>query len=210
LITILLLCLARTESRGAWLGLAVGVVLIAWQPGRYRRYAAILGGGLLVAAVAFLYWAGHLSALYSSSQIGNVDRWDMWTAAWEMIKDRPVLGQGLNTFMANYLDYWVGGERMPRYAHNCYLQVAAETGLIGLGAFLWVLGALFARVVTAIRRAPHAEQALLVGWCAGLAAFVVQATVDTNFYSLRQAALFWILSGAAVGLSMRATETPMR
>jgi putative inorganic carbon (HCO3(-)) transporter len=114
-----------------------------------------------------------------------------------------VLGHGLNTFMAHYLDYWVGGQRLPRYAHNCYLQVAAETGILGLAAFLWLLGALGARLFRALRGLPSKDRLLLSGVCAGLLAFVVQAGIDTNFYSLRQAALFWTLAGLALGVSER-------
>ena len=45
---------------------------------------------------------------------------------------------------------------------------------------------------------------LLSGFLAGLLAFVVQAGIDTNFYSLRQATLFWTLAGLAVGYAIQA------
>ncbi|MBI4341307.1 MAG: O-antigen ligase family protein, partial [Candidatus Omnitrophica bacterium] len=141
-------------------------------------------------------------------EFGKVDRWVCWVAAMRMIQDRPVLGFGLNTFMANYLDYWVGGERNPRYAHNCYLQMAAETGYIGLTAFLLLLGFLFVRIVSGWRQASPPQQVLLAGCMAGLMAFAVQAGIDTNFYSLRQAALFWVIAGLAVGLSVRSEARP--
>lgn len=90
---------------------------------------------------------------------------------------------------------------MPRYAHNCYLQVAAETGLIGLVAFLTFLGILFWHLIRRAMRSEAQLAILLPGLIGGLLAFVVQAAVDTNFYSLRQAVLFWVLAGVAVGLS---------
>jgi putative inorganic carbon (HCO3(-)) transporter len=140
---------------------------------------------------------------FSLLDAGAHDRWLMWQAALGMIRDRPWLGHGVNTFMANYLAYWVGGERFPRYAHNCYLQVAAETGLIGLSAFLGLLGAVFWRVLAGVREATPEQRLLLLGLGAGLLAFATQSALDTNFYSLRQAALFWVLAGLAVGLSVR-------
>jgi len=90
---------------------------------------------------------------------------------------------------------------MPRYAHNCYLQVAAETGFVGLAAFLALLGMLFWHLIRRAMRSEAQLAILLPGFIGGLLAFVVQAGVDTNFYSLRQAALFWVLAGVAVGLS---------
>ena len=125
--------------------------------------------------------------------------------AYQDDSDRPIFGHGINTFMANYLDYWVGGERQPRYAHNCYLQVAAETGIAGLLAFLAVLGLLFARLRHGIRRIRGDDGIWVIGMTAGLVAFALQAGIDTNFYALRQAALFWVLSGIALGLHQRET-----
>ena len=160
----------------------------------------LLGGGFLLGRQG-----RPLGDVVVLHDIGTRDRWAMWQAALGMIRDRPIVGHGVNTFMANYLDYWVGGERMPRYAHNCYLQVAAETGIVGLAAFLWLLAALFLRLGRAARVPPFdASRLLLSGLCAGLVAFAVQAGVDTNFYALRQAALFWVLAGMAVGLSEHA------
>jgi O-antigen ligase len=101
--------------------------------------------------------------------------------------------------MANYLDYWVGGQRQPRYAHNCYLQVAAEIGLFGAGIFIAWLWQLFHRLFALTLTSQRSAAILVSGLTAGLLAFVIQAGVDTNFYSLRQAVLFWTLAGLAIG-----------
>ncbi|MBI2104131.1 MAG: O-antigen ligase family protein [Candidatus Omnitrophica bacterium] len=202
----LLLCLARTQARGAWISLAVGGLIVAGWRAAPRRAGMVLAAVALLAGGVLLMRQGRpLGDAVALHDIGTRDRWVMWQAAIGMIRDRPIVGHGVNTFMANYLEYWVGGERMPRYAHNCYLQVAAETGIVGLAAFLWLLAALFLRLGRAARRPPlDASRLLLVGICAGLAAFAVQAAIDTNFYALRQAALFWVLAGMAVGLSEHA------
>ena len=207
LVVLITLCLAETRAVGAWLGACTGLLAMAVLSPALRRASLIVllvGAGL---AVAVLVGGGRVSRVLARSDEGVMDRWVMWQAAIGMVKDRPVLGHGLNTFMANYLTYWVGGERQPRYAHNCYLQVAAETGLIGLAAFLWLLSSLFACLIRGVRRADGPRQLLLLGLCAGLVAFAVQAGLDTNFYSLRQAALFWVLAGLAIGLSERVAET---
>jgi putative inorganic carbon (HCO3(-)) transporter len=198
---VLIGCLARTEASGAWLGLCVGLATVMLTERRIRWAGLAVLLVLTVAAGAWLRHEGRLQSTFSVTEAGTRDRWAMWQAAIGMIRDRPIVGHGLNTFMANYLAYWVGGERAPRYAHNCYLQVAAETGIIGLAAFLGLLGAVFRHVLGGLRRARDRERLLLVGFLAGLVAFVIQAGLDTNFYSLRQAALFWVMSGLAVGFS---------
>lgn len=200
---IVVACFIKTEAFGAWVGLALALVVLAVWQASVRRTVLTLLGVIVVGGVFFLRWVGNLQVVASLSEVGKIDRWVMWQAAIGMIRDRPLLGHGLNTFMANYLDYWVGGEQAPRYAHNCYLQVAAETGLIGLGAFLVLLWQIFAYLLRGLARLPSQEGLLLLGMITGLFAFALQAAVDTNFYSLRQAALFWTLAGLAVGYASR-------
>jgi O-antigen ligase len=216
----LIVGLAKTMALGAWLGLGVGVICVVCVGNRtIRRSGLIMLGVAVVACGLLLRYPDVLNKTLSLSEvkvaragavspepfssIGNVDRLAMWQAALRMIRDRPILGHGLNTFMANYLTYWVGGERQPRYAHNCYLQVAAETGIVGLVLFVIVLWQLFSRLMTQLRRSRAGDAMLLSGFLTGLLAFVVQAGIDTNFYSLRQAALFWTLAGLAVGYAYR-------
>ena len=131
----------------------------------------------------------------------------MWQTAWRMIQARPIFGHGLNTFMANYMSYVAGPTQGPAYAHNCFLQITAETGVLGLAAFLWFLWTLFSSGWQAIKNpSSQAEvfKPFLAGVLAALIAFLVQSAFDTNLYSLRQAVLFWSLSGLAVGLSSAA------
>ena len=206
LLLLLIGCFGRTEASGAWVGFCVGMAAIISFDQKIRRYGIVVLMMLVLVGGFWLLHVGRLNSTFSSHEIGTQDRIAMWQAAIGMIRDRPILGHGLNTFMANYLDYWVGGERMPRYAHNCYLQMAAETGLVGLAAFLVLLGLLFRRCLSGLRRLSGDKRLMLCGLSAGLLAFAVHAGVDTNFYSLRQAALFWVLAGLAIGLSMQATN----
>ena len=203
LLLALLACLARTEATGALIGLAVGLLAFVGANRTMRRYGLTLLVGLVLVGAFFLQRGDRLASALSGRDVGTRDRWVMWQAALGMIRDRPILGHGVNTFMANYLRYWVGGERQPRYAHNCFLQVAAETGILGLATFLWLLGTLawlWWRAVHALKEQPPSGE-ILLGLGAGLLAFLVQSAIDTNFYSLRQAALFWTLSGLTIGLA---------
>ncbi len=202
-----LLCFARTVALGAWIAFAMAMGLVFVPADRLlKRCAFLLLSFLVLGAGFFLYRTGVAPTVLSLSDTGTTDRWAMWRSAVFMIHDRPFFGHGINTFMANYLRYWVGGERMPRYAHNCYLQLAAETGLVGLGAFLAVLGGLTAQWVHAYKKQRDLiQRRLSLGLAAGLCAFAIHAAVDTNFYSLRQAALFWIFAGLTVGFSFRSS-----
>jgi len=71
------------------------------------------------------------------SQFGGSGRAEYWEKAIKVIQTAPVLGTGLNTYskqVEKIPGFWGGG-----YAHNCYLQMTAETGLMGITAFLYFI-----------------------------------------------------------------------
>ena len=71
----------------------------------------------------------------------------VWKGTLNLIKDHPLLGTGPETFAYSFLPYrpvelnqtaeW---EFLYNKAHNEYLNVAACTGLLGLAAYLWIIG----------------------------------------------------------------------
>lgn len=213
LLALLIACFVRVESQGAWIGLITAMGLIAvWGKSLRRR---LLLGGLLVLGMGgfFLYRLGRLDSALTFADIGMRDRLFMWQAGWRMFLDRPLVGQGLNTFMANYLTYWVGGEQQPRYAHNCFLQVAAETGLIGFMTFSGLLVSVmwqWWRSLSAMTNVSKSAHAVLIGLGAALAGFLVQSAFDTNFYAMRQAVLFWTMAGLALGIVSSAQMSSAR
>ncbi|HEX9780141.1 MAG TPA: O-antigen ligase family protein [bacterium] len=193
-------CLIETRAEGNWVALSAGLLFLAVVDRRLRVPIAWAGAAFGAAALVPLVRTGYLASLLTFKTGGIQDRAYMWGTAWEMIKTRPFLGHGLNTFMDNYLAFCVGGERMPRYAHNCYLQIWAETGLAGLAAVGWLLSGMLRLWARAIRMGRDVvERPMLAGTAAGLVAFMLHAVFDTNFYALRHAALFWILAGLACG-----------
>ena len=197
----LILCLALVSSAGAWFGLGMGVLVLTWWRTAMRRYVLALLAVALLAGVV-LIWTECIHHVFSY-------RWARWQAALGMIMDRPILGHGVNTFMTSGLPYGIVGEPLFRDAHNSYLQMWAEAGIVGLAAFLWLLWGIVGLWRRAIRRLsdrPH--DYLLLGLTAGLVAFLAQAAIDTNFYAMRQAFLFWTLAGMATGLAISARLDP--
>jgi O-antigen ligase len=76
--------------------------------------------------------------------------------AWVMIRDRPLLGVGLANFSYRYQEYsktlGLAPSARNRSPHNLYLEVAAETGIIGLVVFLFLIGLAFRSILYARRR----------------------------------------------------------
>lgn len=197
--------MAWTHSRGALLGLAAALAFLTLFYGR-RKPVGWLAVGLLLVVSAFLFIRkGHISELFAFADAGSRDRIVMWRTAWHMIQARPIAGVGLNTFMFNYGSFSGEPNSGPAYAHNGFLQTAAEIGIPGLLVFLLFLAFWFTVLWRTIRSALPVEDPLfpvLAGMGAAGIAFLVQSTFDTNFYALRQAVLFWTLAGVALGTAV--------
>jgi len=142
-----LACLLFTGSAGGSMAFVVGIVafgLLAWG-GLLRRHALWVAA---VAAVAALVIAA-LSAAHRVPKpvrdaVASYDvRIGYWRGGLAMARDHLVAGVGLGTFGDNYPRYRWPLARMAQSAHNDYLQVLAELGLLGLAAFLWLWAAYF-------------------------------------------------------------------
>ncbi|MFW5941431.1 MAG: O-antigen ligase family protein, partial [Chloroflexota bacterium] len=151
LFVMLLVLVALTQSRGAWMAALVSVGLFAalqWAPrlsGRARRIlVAGAGAGVLLAA------AGGSYALLTAEGGSLAARRRIWAGVWALIRERPLLGYGLDAlevfFPAVYppeLVYYQGREVFVDRAHNVLLEWLAAAGLPGAVAFLFVMGAFF-------------------------------------------------------------------
>jgi O-antigen ligase len=119
-----------TGSRGGLIGLAVTILLIAMRSRQQR-----LLGLLLIPAfiIAYQWQAGGLMKERAET-ISDYDtetsassRLEAWSAALNMIVDHPLTGVGLASFGPAFPHY---SEEKPREAHNTFLQITAESGIL--------------------------------------------------------------------------------
>jgi len=201
LFLVLFVCLILTISRGAWFGLISTMLFMsAW----------IRPLGVFLIAIALFIIATHqfyypvlrerLSNFFIFSDHSSMDRRMIWEAAWKMIMHNPLLGLGLGTFMFNFKEYVVEGYPFDiPYAHNCYLQMGAEIGIIGLSSFLFILMLFFFRGIRILNLNQQTfSWYILLASLASVLGYCVQMAVDTNFYSLDLGMLFWLLLGLGV------------
>ena len=81
---------------------------------------------------------------------GGSGRSDIWKIGWRMVEDKPVIGIGSGNFPISSIHYLLvkpgAIERdefiidTPKVAHNSYLQILAELGIVGLALFLSIIG----------------------------------------------------------------------
>lgn len=188
-----LLSLYLTQSRGAiaamiaaWLS-----ILILWK----KKWATLL---LAVITLFILFSPLPLaenirnSFNFESSSSGSItDRLRLWTSTIDMIKEKPLLGWGLNNY--SRIHYRFAGTMDSWYTHNCYLQMASEIGIPGLLAFLTLLFFIFIYFYRQFRRSHGSLKALYFGFLVSFLSMSFHAMVDTNLYSLLLTTLYWLI-----------------
>jgi hypothetical protein len=132
---------------------------------------------------------------------------ELWEAAVRMVRSEPLLGIGPGQFRLQYGGYlgwprWNGGI----HANNLYLELAANTGLLGLATFLALL---VLALVPQVRRVAAARRSggsalLNLSLIAAIAAFLTHQLVDYFFGFTPTAVLFWLLLGIGLGLALSA------
>ena len=195
-------CLLLTFARGAWMGFLAGFLFLLIFSGWKRIVVALVIFGLL-ASLTFLIAPPAIKAQLDSfaklgSDTSSIDRLLIWKTGWRMFLDRPLFGHGLNTFMSVFEKYKPANYEWIVYAHNCFLQIAAETGIIGLLVFLWFCASIFIRAISKFfASSDKFMKAAAIGAAACIIATLANSFVDTNLYSLPLAVLFWSLCGLA-------------
>jgi len=224
-LVLLLTCLCWTYSRSSWIGfLAIlfAMVLLDW------RKLLIVGALLLVFIFIFLPSLNNVRHMHLINDSGRVcklqnedynhgvnciqyftfvieqgggdGRVNFWKKAVSIIRLSPVCGTGLNTYSRiikrdpNRDTWW--------YAHNCYLQLTAETGLIGLTCFLWMLFVLLRHGFNCCKQIKDLwPLTILQGTLAGLFGFLVQSCFDNTFYTVQLGMLMWFFFGLMMAVT---------
>ena len=198
-----LAALVASWSRGGWMGFAAAVAVMTaalFLPLRDLRRWLAAGGALLLAATGWpLLWT-HLPAALRDRLIGFLaytrfrdvrgaavdatnyavmERMAHWQAALGMWRDHLWLGVGLGCYEAAYVDYrLLPWPNALGHAHNVYLTLLAETGLLGLAAYLLLFAALFFRLLRALPRLGGWRRGLAVGLLGAWTHFLVHDLVD--------------------------------
>lgn len=128
-LTTALYCIYLTQSRGGLLALIVCLAFwfLSWARSPTLKRAALVVSLVGVIATFSLQTSGYRN---DGSAMGRVEA---WVAGMEMIQSHPLLGVGKGQFTEHHL----------RDSHNSYVRAGADTGFVGLYAFVGILFTLF-------------------------------------------------------------------
>jgi O-antigen ligase len=202
LLALYVLFVLKFGDKSGWLSAFVCIAVIIGA----RSWRA----GLALIPVAVLFAMYMWTRLVSTDAYSISTRFDAWSIMAQIIKINPVLGLGFSNY------YWytplfpIRGYEVSFNSHNNYLDIVAQTGLLGLGCFLWFFWEI-GRLGWKLRdRVPSGfAQAYVYGALGGLAGMVVAGMLGDwvlpFFYNVglsgfRSSVLGWLFLGGLVGL----------
>lgn len=188
-------------SRGGELALAFVVVFIAaFHPRRARLIgsAALLGAALVSGSHQVRERV--LVELRPGPNNTVSLRLPLWESTLKMLRAHPVFGGGLDGFHRSVQPYKVDGfvEPAVNYPHDFILTFWSETGILGLVAFLWMLGQMARTALAGLRSDPWVRT-LSIGLLGALVAILVHGFVDVPYFKNDLALEFWALLGIQYG-----------
>jgi O-antigen ligase len=232
------IALVMTGSRGAMLSLMVLIVFVmivsasaraekessSRESGRSkfgidagwmkRAIAAVaLGIGLLIGVQVF---GGEDAILRLVDSVNSSDptngRTHFWATTLGMIRDHPLLGVGLGAYSLAYTRYDTqGGVMRLEQAHNDYLQVLADTGILGGALGVLFLVVLFRRAWRAIRSKDRFRRGVALGALAGCLSVLVHSIFEFALHTTANALLFLVIVAlATLGSQVEKSPSPNR
>ncbi|MBI5404057.1 MAG: O-antigen ligase family protein [Ignavibacteriae bacterium] len=201
-IIVLFIALILTRSIGAWLSFFLVFIPFSYlmikgiENERMKRlflYAAVI---TILSSAVFLS-----SIIIKRSKDQNLpnyfpqsikQRTENWRSSVEIIKDFPVTGVGIGSFGIIYPKYKLPNANETKYAHNNYLQLAAEAGVVGLIIFLCIILELYKISYNYLKQN---RDYISLGLLAAVSAFLMHSFIDFDFFIPEVAFHWWVIIG---------------
>ncbi|HXZ81422.1 MAG TPA: O-antigen ligase family protein [Terriglobales bacterium] len=188
-----------SRSRGGILALLLemiflGVCLSRLKTGR-RGFPLLAGLGVLTGA--FLLWVGSAKVIHRIVETQDSYRLTIYADCLRMWIQNPVAGFGFGTFPTVYPQFRSFYSHVfVNQAHNDYLQLLVETGMIGFALMAWFLAGIY---VTGFRKLeqsdPDDNRFFHLAALTGITGLLIHSLVDFNLHIPANAALFFVLCG---------------
>ena len=206
------IALGMTYNRASWIGgvAAAGVFVFLWNR---KLIPGLLLLGICALPVLPDTIFNRILTIFNLKDTSTSSRFPLYAAALEMIKTRPIRGAGLGTDVVRLaikdMNLYHGAAPFV-HAHNLYLQIWLETGLIGLLSYLAaMISALKAAAKACKLRCPQEVRLITIGAAAAVAGILVDCLADYLWNYPRVMVVFWFLFAillSGVKLARRAAQ----
>lgn len=198
--------LIMSGSRGGILSFFFEVAVLLFVAWSLRARKSRLGtvGFFVLAAMALVVWLGAGKAVekFTHLHAGEVTlsrRWSMTTGSADVFLAHPIMGSGLGTLVLAFPQYEnMYDARVVDHAHNDYIEILADTGIMGGLCALAFLILLFRQAVARIESDQgHFSRAYHVGALIACCGILMHSFVDFNLHIAANYLLFLIVAGMA-------------
>ena len=188
----LLVALALTYTRNAWVGawVAVGLLMVL-KDLRLLFILPIVAALFVVAAPPQL--TDRLYSIFDMENSSNRDRFALAHVGGRMVRAHPLTGVGPDVIKDVYAEYGdvSAVERSTVHLHNVPVQIAAERGLPALAIWVWFIVVVVRGLLQKLRASPH--RALAAGGLAAVAGMLAAGMFEYNFGDSEFLMLFLVL-----------------
>ena len=199
-----------TLSRGGLVALGVALVTAVVVAGRWRAQALV---ATLFVSLGVALWFNFVATDDQVDRVthiqGGTGRADLWNIGTRMIEDKPVTGVGLGNFQTASIHYLLEPgaiERdefivdQPKVAHNTYLHVVAEQGIVGGVLFVAILAFVLLCVLRAAREFERMNERGMELLARALFVALVGILTADFFISEQYGKQLWLLLGLGPAL----------
>ncbi|MBA7515602.1 Photosystem I assembly protein Ycf3 [subsurface metagenome] len=224
---ITLIALIYTRTRGAWVGFMgamaffAGAKLMA-EGGMKKIFKSLFSKKSLIIISLMVICLGLLirydyskkrhsftKKFLSIADLKNPatrHRFVMWRTGIDIIKEHPLLGTGMGTFKKIHPKYQSKYLRTKKYGrfkglskfiHNDYLEITTNTGILGLGTFLWLIVTFYRTGLKRLKQISESKYSpnLLIIILSSLTAVLIHSFFHYSFYLPTTGMLFWLWLG---------------
>lgn len=175
--------LLLTRSVGGLLSLFFGLAIYFYLQGKFGKKRVIFLFGLLITIVFVLIVRSSTPKQHVQPIFSTIMRLSYWQDTLGIIKAHVFSGVGLGNFNLTY----------SRFAHNSYLQIWAEMGILGIISFFWFIAALSKSAFSNAGRVAQDSRAPCL--IAAYTVFLVHNFVDFTFFLPEVTMVWWVISG---------------
>lgn len=198
--------LVFNATRGAWLAVTiVCTVLLLYYMFKSKRNLAV---SIIFIALISTVLVNNPKFMHRLDTIDDFDKYQsnterilMWQSAWNMFKDHPILGVGLGQYKENYQQKYISPEaKEPQlsHAHNNFLQMLAENGIVGFVGFAIMFGYIVFKNLIDWFRTRNAYALMIVS---ATVCLLLQGFTEYNVGNSAVIKMYWLVLGLLVVLS---------
>lgn len=175
--------LLLTQSLAAFLSLFFALIIYVCLRKKIKMVHLFSLLVLFILIIIIFIWRSGTQKEHIHPIFSTIMRLNYWRGALEIIKAHPLVGVGLGNFNLKW----------SRYAHNSYLQIWAEMGILGLFSFIWIICAVIKSYFKNSAELLYKNQAACLFTAS--AVFLIHNFLDFTFFLPEVVFVWWVILG---------------